>query len=184
MAARRPPRPGVPAPDGVVVVALDDALTGRLPAVCVRTGERADGYAPLRVSKPFGLWWLLLALGPVGVVLLVAMVPRLRVTYLVRLPMTREAFGRIHVLWVQRFWGAVLGAAAIGMTPLLLLWYPPVAFVVGATGLVAVALAARAHVVAPWAQPSVMVDRAGSEATLLGVHQRFVLAAEGTWSGR
>ena len=64
-----------------VQVGLDDAMVGRLPAVCVMSGERANGYAPMVVPKPLGFAWLLLLLGPFGVLLLVGLYPRLRVRY-------------------------------------------------------------------------------------------------------
>ena len=55
-----------------VEVFVDDAVRGRLPNVCVKTGRPADG--KLRVEKAFGGargLWPLLVLGPIGVAILV-----------------------------------------------------------------------------------------------------------------
>src|SRR5450432_3913097 len=56
-----------------VEVFVDDAVRGRLPNVCVKTGERADG--KLRIEQQYdglnGAWFLLLLLGPVGWVVLI-----------------------------------------------------------------------------------------------------------------
>ena len=72
-------------------VRLDDALVGRLPPVCCMTGERADGYASLVVPRPLGIAWLLLLAGPLGLLVLAAIFPRLRTRYLVKLPLSATA---------------------------------------------------------------------------------------------
>ena len=164
-----------PAPDGLVVVSLDDALGARLPPVCVRTGTPAAGYAPVPVGRPFGAWWLLLVLGPVGWLALVLAVPRLRVTYVLRLPMSRRTFDRVHGLAVRRLWCTVLGIVGVGAASVLF-WNPRALAVVAGAALVSLGVAAHAHLSEPWARPSATVDRGGRRVTLLGVHDAFVAA--------
>ena len=156
-------------------VRVNDALAGRLPAVCCMTGEQADGFAPIVVPKRLGVAWLLLLAGPFGVAVLAVIWTRVRVRYLVRLPMSNTAFERMHTLQVRRLWCAWLGGLGLIGT-LGLLWLPPFAAVVFVVSLMSLYVALRAHIALPWTFPSSIVDVSGRWITLRGVHPRFVAA--------
>jgi hypothetical protein len=158
-------------------VPLDDALTPRLPPVCVMTGAPADGYAPQVAASRLGLAWLLLLGGPVGAVVLLALLPRLRVRFVVRMPLSSTAFERIHALRTKRLWCVALGVAGI-VVGLALRWAGPIGWVVLAAGVLAFAAALAAHLRLPWAEPSLSVDRRGRWLTILGAHAAFVRAVE------
>lgn len=158
-----------------VKVNLDDAMVGRLPAVCVMTGKRADGYAPMVVAKPLGLWWLLLVLGPIGVMLLVALYPRVRVRYEVRVPMSALAFDRWHRARVQRLWLSALGCTGL-LVAAALWWLGGLALLIALASAGMLLGALRAHLRVPWLQPSLTADRRGCRLTMLGVHHRFAAA--------
>jgi hypothetical protein len=162
-----------------VKVKLDDAMVGRLPAVCAMTGERADGYAPMVVPKPLGLAWLLLLLGPFGVLLLVVLFSRLRVRFVVRIPMSEAAFDRWHLARVQRLWLSWLGGAGL-VGAIALSWLGGLALLIALASLASLGLALRAHLRAPWLQPTLTADRLGRTLTMLGVHERFARAVART----
>lgn len=161
--------------DDFVVVGVNDALAGRLPRVCCMTGERAAGFASVIVPKRLGLAWLLLLAGPVGVAVLIAIWPRVRVRYVAKLPMSEAAFDRMHALRVQRLWCGWLGAIGlpIGFALRVL---PGVGVAILLLSVVAIGVALRAHVRLPWTMPTAVADVRGRTITLQGVHPRFVAA--------
>jgi len=72
-----------------VEVFVDDAVRGHLPAVCAKTGERADGRWRVErfVGGGLGAAWLLLFLGPLGwIVLLLVSLTSKHEVLTVRLP--------------------------------------------------------------------------------------------------
>ena len=146
---------------------------GRLPPVCCVTGARADGYASLVVPKPLGIAWLLLLAGPIGLLILAAIYPRIRTRYLVKLPLSAPAFERRFLLMRRRLWFGWIGV--LGITGgLALRWFGPIAlllFLAGAAGVVA---AIVAHLRVPWTMPSARAD--GRFVVLQGVHPRFAAA--------
>ena len=80
-----------------VTVFVDDAVQGRLPNVCVSSGEPADGLH--RIHTPIGGssgWlWLLIFLGPIGWIAMVAVSLASRSRDLVvRLPYSQGALDR------------------------------------------------------------------------------------------
>jgi hypothetical protein len=162
-----------------VQVPLDAALVGALPPVCVMTGAPAAGYAPMIVPKSLGIAWLLLALGPLGWVLLAALYPRLRVRYEIRVPMSERAFDRWMTERRRRLWGSWLGGAlvivGVGIRAL-----GPLALLVALAGLLLVGVGLRAHWRIPWLQPSLSADARGRRVTMRGVHERFVVAVSRT----
>ena len=153
-------------------VSLHDALGGTLPPVCCMTGAPADGYAPVVVPRRLGPAWLLLLAGPVGVIVLVLLWPRVRVRYQIRLPLSAAAFERLHTQRVRRLWCAWLGAMGLVLA-LLLRWYVALAVVVALASLASLAVALWAHFRLPWLMPSMVVDTWGRNLTLRGVHERF-----------
>jgi len=158
-----------------VRVPLDAALVGRLPAVCVMTGERANGLAPMVVPKRLGLAWALLLAGPIGLAVLVALLPRLRTRYVVRIPMSAAAFDRWHTERVRRLWCGWLGAVGIPIA-FALRFLGPLALLVAVASLGLLAVALRAHWRIPWLQPTMSADPGGRWVTMRGVHERFAAA--------
>ncbi len=151
------------------------ALRGDLPPVCCMTGAPADGRAPVAVPKRLGVAWLLLLGGPLGVVVLAALWPRLRVRYVIRLPMSEAAFERMHLLQVRRLWCSWLGALGL-VVSCGLWWMPGLAAAVLVASACSLVVAARAHVALPWTRPVAVVDALGRTVLLRGVHPRFAAA--------
>lgn len=161
-----------------VSVFVDDAVRGRLPLVCVKTGERTD--LMIRVQQPVGgglngAAWLLVFLGPPGwLALFVVMLLSSGQEYLtVRIPQTETAYRREKSL--ERFRLAAFGAGMAtiffgivrpGMFPAL--WLAAgVAFLVAAVALHG--LVHRQTVV-------ISLDESRRWVTLSGVHPDFVQA--------
>jgi hypothetical protein len=88
-------------------VFVDDAVLGRLPGVCVKTGAPADRL--VRLDKRLGrspLIWLLVLLGPLGwIVLLAALMGGERLT--IRLPMADPGLDR------SRRWARITSAGMV-----------------------------------------------------------------------
>jgi hypothetical protein len=158
-----------------VEVRVDDALIGRLPPVCVMTGARADGYVPLVVPKRLGVAWLLLLAGPVGLVVLAALYPRLRTRYVVRVPMSAGAFARLHLLWRRRLWCTALGVVGV-VVALGTRWIGALSALIALGAVASLAVAIGAHVRVPWAQPSMTADARGRTITMTGVATGFKAA--------
>jgi hypothetical protein len=156
-----------------VRVRLDDALVGRLPLVCCMTGARAGGYAPLVVPQPLGVAWLLLLAGPIGVVVLAAIYPRLRTRYLIKIPLSDRVFDRRLSLLRRRLWCGWFGVWAI-VAGLALRWFGPIALIVGCAGVVGVFAAIDAHLRLPWTVPSARAE--GRDVVLQGVNPHFAAA--------
>lgn len=163
--------------DDFVVVPVNDALAGRLPPVCCMTGARADGCASVIVPKRLGIAWLLLLAGPIGVVVLVLLWPRVRVRYVAKLPMSAAAFDRMHSLRVRRLWCGWLGAIGLPVG-LALRVLPGVGAATILLSLVGLVVALHAHLRLPWTMPTTVADVRGRTITLQGVHPRFVAAVQ------
>jgi hypothetical protein len=154
-------------------VRLDDALIGRLPPICCMTGERAGGYAPLVVSRPLGVAWLLLLAGPVGLLVLAALFPKIRTRYVVKIPLADAVFARRMVLLRRRLWCGWLGVwGAVGGLAIRTLG--PIAAVVFAAGVAGIVVAVSAHLRLPWTVPSARAD--GEFVVLQGVNPHFAAA--------
>lgn len=170
-----------------VSVFVDDAIRGRLPLVCAKTGEPADLVIRMRqpVGRDQGLGnplWLLMLLGPPGWLLLLAVSllspPPEYLT--VRLPETDASYRQEKVLERSRLATFLLGSLAIlygvvlnglgrpGLFPAL---WPAI----GAASLVA---AVALHVMVRRQSVGVSLDASRRWVTLTGVHQRFVWAVQ------
>lgn len=160
-----------------VRVRLDDALVGRLPPVCAMTGDPADGYGPLVVPRSLGLAWLLLLAGPVGVAVLVALLPRLRTRYVVRIPLRADVFARALRLRSTRAFAPWLGGLGV-LASLGLRGLGPIAALLLVGGLAGIGAGLVAHLRLPWVLPSASADPAGRVVTLRGVHPGFAAAVE------
>lgn len=148
-----------------VSVPLGVAMSGALPAVCVMSGTRADGYVPLPASQAPAIAALRFAF------------TRSRARFVIKLPMCNEAYERWHRYQVTRVWCAYLGVIGIVLAAATR-WLGAVAFVILTASIVSLAVALNAHVKAPWSQPSVAIDARAQRVTLLGVHPRFVAAVQ------
>jgi hypothetical protein len=160
-----------------IEVFVDDAVRGRLPDVCVKTGERADG--KLRIEQDCdglnGGWYLLVLLGPFGwlVLALVAITARRR-TLTVRLPYSAGAVDQEVRLSRERWIGVavavLLGLAAADRFAAI----PRSVWLVGAA--VALVVAAVVHVRYVWTRVHIRLDASRRWITLSNVHPAFVRA--------
>jgi hypothetical protein len=158
-----------------VQLPLQDALRGALPPVCCMSGARADGLARLAVPKRIGVAWLLLLGGPVGLLVLLALWPKIRVRYEIRIPMSDPVFERMHLVRTRRLWCGWLGAMGV-VASFALWWMPVLALAVLSSSLVSLTVAVRSHLVLPWTHPSAIADGRGRTVTLRGVHPAFAAA--------
>jgi hypothetical protein len=156
------------------LIAADRAVTGDLPAVCVRTGERADGYVSIesRAGGPSPWVALLVLLGPIGVVVLLGIAlgaPGER--YTVRLPYHEPAWASIRRIGTMG--NVLLGAAAVTLGAGFLMAQERLgiiaAVVVGVTGLVV-------RIVSKSMLPRLHLDATRRWVTLSGVHPAFAEA--------
>ena len=112
-----------------VTVFVDDAVRGRLPAVCAKTGVPSDGW--LTVESPIGRWsrvgtpWLLVLafLPPVGwgiLLLLALFAPDRSEALTVQVPWTEVAQERVDALRRRNraLWGAI-ALSAVGLVSAL-----------------------------------------------------------------
>lgn len=178
-------------------VFVDDAVLGRLPDVCVKTGVPADGTLEVRqeigAGTRLGVLWLLALAGPIGWLVLVGLWFALRdrgEVLTVRLPLSeraheqRQAARRREVLALVAL-GVML---AVLMASLVL----PVSGPVGSTAqarmlaLCVLGLAVTAAVAAwrasrlrvRWSV-AVTLDASRRWVTLNGVHERFAALVAG-----
>ena len=163
-----------------VEVFVDDAVRGRLPNVCVKTGERADGKFRIEQSwGGIGAGWLLLFLGPLGwIVLAVWAATSRRERLTVRLPYSVAAFESERRLLRERIL-ALIVAVALGLAAIEQL--ASVARSVWVAGtIVAVVVAAAIQVRLGWSEIGIRLDASHRWVTLSNVHPDFVLAVDGT----
>jgi hypothetical protein len=164
-----------------VEVFVDDAVRGRLPNVCVKTGDRADG--KFRIEQEYdglnGGWFLLLLLGPFGWVILVVLALSARRSSLsVQLPYSTGAVDHEVRLSRER-WVAiaavillVLAGAAQFLSIPRTMWYVAAA--------VALAVAVIIHVRFVWTRVHIRLDASRRWITLSNVHPEFVHAVIAT----
>ena len=161
-----------------VSVFVDDAIRGRLPLICAKTGEPAD--LVIRIRQPVGnggsvLPLLLLLLGPIGlVVLFLHSIFSPGQEYLtVRIPQTDAAYHREKQLERFRLAAFAVGILAIlygivnpGLFPGLWLFLGAALLVAGIT----------LHVIVYRQAIGVSLDGSRRWVTLSGVHPAFVQA--------
>jgi hypothetical protein len=163
-----------------VEVFVDDAVRGRLPDVCVKTGERADGKFRIEQSwGGIGAGWILVLLGPLGwIVLAVWAATSRRERLTVRLPYSTAAFDREARLLRERIL-AVIVALALGLAAIVQLASLPRS-VWGVGTAVAVVVAAAIQVRLGWSQIGIRLDASHRWVTLSNVHPDFARAVQGT----
>ena len=163
-----------------VSVFVDDAIRGRLPLVCVKTGEPAD--LTIRMQQPVGgqmgpVYLLLLFLGPLGIAALVflALVGPKPEYLTVRVPQTDAAWRherQLERLRLVAFGAGVALCLGAVIRPIML---PGVWLALGAILLVA---AAASHIAVLHQQTGVSIDVTRRWVTFSNVHPRFVEAVE------
>lgn len=158
---------------------VDDAILGRLPQVCVKTGHPAD----MEVRRTTtvggfgsGLWLLLLFLGPPGwlALVVVALLGPRQEALTVRLPYTRVAWDaerqrsyRVVALAVFGFAALAVAVLARGLFPLM--WV--------AAGCLALLAAFFLGSVAYFDDVGISLDASRRWVTLTRVHPTFAAAA-------
>ncbi|MGI8809845.1 MAG: hypothetical protein ACR2KK_18785 [Acidimicrobiales bacterium] len=165
-----------------VSVFVDDAVRGRLPRVCAKSGEPAE--LVIQVRQPVGRnqgfgnpLWLLMLLGPPGWLLLLAIaVLSPGPEYLtVRIPETDASYQHQKQLERFRLAAVILGLLAILYGIVRPGFFPALWLAIGATLLAA---AAALHVMV-WRQSiGISLDASRRWVTLSGVHERFVWAVQ------
>lgn len=164
-----------------IEVFVDDAVRGRLPNVCVKTGEKADG--KFRIEQDAGGlnggWFLLLLLGPFGwIALAILSLTARRSVLTVRLPYSEGAVDR-EVRLSRARWVPVAVALLLGLAALVrLASIPRPVWWVGAA--VAVVVAAIVHVRFVFTRVHIRLDASSRWITLSNVHPAFVQAVIAT----
>ena len=138
-------------------------------------GSASRGYASLVVPKPLGVAWLLLLAGPIGALVLIAIYPRIRTRYVVKLPLSAAAFERRLTLMRRRLWCGWLGVVGLA-GGLALRWFGAIAAVIFVAGVVGVVAAVIAHLRLPWTMPSAHAEATERFVVVQGVHPRFAAA--------
>ncbi len=172
-------------PVATVEVFVDDAVRGRLPRVCVKTGTAADG--KLRIDQErggVGFAGLLVFLGPIGWVVLAMLLVGAgrREVLTVRLPYSEAAVD--HEMGIRRLRfrsalivaGAVLGMVLVGVTGRMTPdRFDLCSFLVSMAAL----FSAVQHVRLVRLRVGVDLDASRRWVTLSGVHPEFARAVEG-----
>jgi len=164
-----------------VSVFVDEAVRGRLPMVCAKTGQPAD--LLVRTTQPVGgglpgVAWLLIFLGPPGwgVLLLLALFGSGQESLTVRIPRTHGSFEWEHQMRRYMWASFVMGLASLALEVVFAGQLTPLDLVLGLAFLI-VALILRTTV----AMKAVGIALDGSRrwVTLSGVHPDFARAVEG-----
>ena len=163
-----------------VSVFVDDAIRGRLPLVCAKTGEPAD--LVVRVRHPVGggaasMAWLLLFLGPPGwaAFFLVAILAPGQEYLTVRIPETDASYNREKRLERSRIAVFGMGLALVLYGIIFQGMFPALWLVSGAACLVA---ALVLHFKVTQQNIGISLDASRRWVTLSGVHPNFVHAVQ------
>ena len=166
-----------------VVVFVDDYVQGTLPDVCVMTGESTTStlvnHTP--IDRPSPGWYVLILLGPIGwLILLAVVIGSHRSTLTGSIPMTQTAYQRIAP---PRWWPYVAAGAGVGGIGSLATGYFAPAEMLGAalTGsLVCLTAWLAIRALRDRRAPSVALDASRRWVTLRGVHPAFAAAVDPT----
>lgn len=162
-----------------VSVFVDDAILGRLPLVCAKTGEPAD--LVIRMQRPVGrgLSWaaVLFLLGPLGIVaFVVLMIMAPGQEYLtVRVPQTTAAYQREKQLERLRL-TAVAAAVLVPVAGLLSLRMFALMWLLAGIGFLAAGVAF--HFMLGRQAIGISLDGSRRWVTLTNVHPAFARAAD------
>ncbi|MEE9416502.1 MAG: hypothetical protein V3V01_14555 [Acidimicrobiales bacterium] len=166
--------------DRSIAVPVDDFISGSLPAVCAKTGWKADGYVDTRTASTGGPSLLLVLLGPLGIIvyLLLDLLNRKQESDGL-VPLSRQALaesnglGRENLAWLGGSIGIVVVAvgalAIIGMSALTIILF-------GSLVVAAVIAWARANIRSTIYQVRARFDGSSRWVHLDGVHPLFVAA--------
>ncbi len=162
-----------------VEVFVDDAVRGRLPRVCAKTGVPSDGQ--LRIEQTtggLGFAWLLIFLGPVGwiVLLFCAWSGSSSGVLTVRLPYSDAAVD--HEWRLRRIRFRAAGLALLGFGFGLALHNEPATAVLAAAAAGLVLVSLLAHLRLLTVRVGVNLDASHRWVTLTHVHPDFVRAVE------
>ena len=156
-----------------VSVFVDDAVLGRLPKVCAKTGAPSDGLQRIDQARGgLGAAWVLLLLGPIGwvIFLVVALTSRPEVLT-VRVPMSTDALE--HERRLSRARRAIVAGALLILAAGLLELEPlPVKTWLG-FALVAGIAAIAVQLVLSFDRVDIRLDASRRWVTLSGVDARF-----------
>jgi hypothetical protein len=178
-----------------VTVFVDDAVLGRMPDVCVKTGAPAEGrltiHTPVGAQTHLGVLWLLVLAGPLGwlaLLVFAAMSNGGGETLTVQVPWTEAAQQELdrarrqrRTRWLAAFVVLMATMAVLALESALggqlaaLLLLVTAGFAVAA--LVAGITVSRARI-------DVTIDASRRWVTLGGVHRDFAHAVESSRSGR
>jgi hypothetical protein len=114
--------------DDAVTVFVDDAVLGRLPPICVKTGVPTEDRIIQRIEVGgggLGAAWLLLFFGPIGfaVIVVLAFTSRTGEEVRVQLPMSEWAYQRLRAARRADRW-ATVGLAVAVIAALLAITVP------------------------------------------------------------
>lgn len=162
-----------------VSIFVDDAVLGRLPMVCARTGRPAD-YQVRTVQAVGGLpgaAFLLLFLGPPGWALLVAfmLLGPGRESITVRLPLTEASYEWERQMRRFTWSAALMGLACLGLAVFFAEQTPLLWLVLAGSCLVAAAIL---HAMVYFKAIGISLDGSRRWVTLTGVHPDFARAVE------
>jgi hypothetical protein len=180
-----------------VTVFVDDAVLGRLPYLCVKTGAPAEGlltiHTPVRGQTGLGVWWLLLLAGPlgwVGLLAIAAMSSGGGETLTIQVPWTEaaqhdldQARRRQRQLYLAGF-ALIITAVGFGLGTRDAVFAGQVALLLFVVGVGVTLLALLAGTPLRDAQIGVTLDASRRWVTLHRVHSDFAHTVETSRSGR
>jgi hypothetical protein len=162
-----------------VEVFIDDAVRGRLPHVCAKTGARSDGKLRIEQSTGgLGFGWLLLFLGPIGwigLVIWLCVTSRSGVLT-IRLPYSDAAVDHEWRLRRISFRAAELALLGFGLALAIRAAPATAVLAVVAVGAAVVSLVAFIRLLT--VRVGVRLDASRRWVTLTRVHPEFVRAVE------
>lgn len=155
-------------------VFVDDFVLGRLPGVCVFTGEPADGRLVhrSRLGNPNPLLLLLIFLGPIGWIILAFLALRAGRDLVGELPITKAKWDQLRRVR-RTMWGMLLAgfACAAATIPAAASRPQQAVLVIAAIGLVVAAAGTKIWL--GFQEPTVRLDASGRWVTLQSVSSEF-----------
>lgn len=166
------------------MVFVDDAVLGRLPALCAKDGGPARNTVHLTEeigqSNRLGVLWLLILVGPLGWLVILFLLGRDRGEHLtVTIPYGDDAYDRLVAARQLRGRSLVAGIAGVAALALLTFWADLGAagvLLIGAAGIVAVVGAGVGEFRSGRASVAFTLDASRRWVTLRGVHPEFARA--------
>ncbi|HET6916487.1 MAG TPA: hypothetical protein VFH56_10410 [Acidimicrobiales bacterium] len=169
-----------------VTVFVDDAVLGRLPPICVKSGLPTDDTLTLRArigdASRLGVAWLLVLAGPLGwlALAILAATGRPTETLTVELPLSEAAYGQLEQA-KRAFWPLIVTMSMLLVALLLTLAHhdPLLKGTLGFAILAAAALWVRAIFRVRERSVTVGLDASRRWVTLSRVHPTFAESCSG-----